>query len=75
MGEQKDAAPLCSWAASCSSVETGAKLNVLTSTGVSGFFWRTWAVTEAAAFSLITEWKAEGGLISHQNQKESPIGL
>lgn len=73
--EQKDAAPLCSWAASCSSVQTGTKLNVLTSTGEFGFFWRTWAATQAAAFSLIAELKAEVGLISHQNQKGSPIGL
>lgn len=75
LGEQKDAAPLCSRAASCSSVQTGTKLNVLTSTGVFGLFWRTRAVTQPAALSLITELKAEVGLISHQNQKGSPVGL
>lgn len=75
LGEQKDAAPLCFWAASCSSVQTGKKLGVLTSTGVFGFVWRTWAVTQGAAFSLITALKAEVGLISYQNQKGSPIGL
>lgn len=75
LGEQKDAAPHCSRAASCGSVQTGKKLSVLTSTGGFGFFWRTRAVTQAAAFSPITEQEAEVGLISHQNQKGGPIGL
>lgn len=46
-----------------------------TSTGVFGFFWRTRAVTWAAAFSLLSELKAEVALISYQNQKGSPTGL
>lgn len=39
--EQKDAALLCSWATSCSLVQTGTRLHVLTYTGMFGFFWRT----------------------------------